>query len=125
MEMHLFEDSLSDGQRVVFGETAARAIYVTAGAVSVDERVYGLDEGFVADGPVTLTAGGGAGAGACRRRSLPYHPGNPPGSSEGRSRTALRSPAISCGWTACPSRRAAARCCIPIRGRASAACAKA
>lgn len=57
MEMHLFEDSLSDGQRVVFGDTRARAIYVTAGAVSVDGRVYGLDEGFVADGPVTLTAG--------------------------------------------------------------------
>jgi len=57
MKMHLFEDSLSNGQEVVLGDTRARAIYVTAGQVSVGGQAYGLDEGFVANGPVTVTAG--------------------------------------------------------------------
>ena len=57
MKMHLLEDSLSNGQEVVFGNTRARAIYVTAGQVSVSGQAYGLDEGFVANGPVTVTAG--------------------------------------------------------------------
>ena len=57
MEMHLFEDSLADGQEAVFGATPARAIYVTAGQVSVDGAVYACDEGFMAAGPVTVVAG--------------------------------------------------------------------
>ena len=31
MDLHLFEDTLLDGQEVSFGDTAARAIFVTAG----------------------------------------------------------------------------------------------
>lgn len=57
MKLHLFEDNLTDGQRVAFGETVARAIYVTAGEVTVDGKVHTCDEGFVANGPVTLVAG--------------------------------------------------------------------
>lgn len=57
MKMHLFEDSLSNGQQVTFGDTAARAIYLTAGSVTVDGQVYALDDGFVANGQVTVTAG--------------------------------------------------------------------
>jgi hypothetical protein len=57
MELHLFEDTLSDGQQVTFGDTIARAIYVTAGEVTVDGQLHPRDEGFVIDGPVTLTAG--------------------------------------------------------------------
>lgn len=61
MDLHLFEDTLLDGQEVGFGDTAARAIFVTAGQVTVDGRVYATDEGFMTDGPVTLKAGlGGA-----------------------------------------------------------------
>lgn len=57
MDLHLFEDTLSDGQQVVFGDTAARAIYVTAGEVTVDGALYSCDEGLVISGPVTLLAG--------------------------------------------------------------------
>lgn len=57
MELHLFEDNLSNGQTVAFGDTCSRAIYVTAGEVTVEGNSYGLDEGFVASGPVTLVAG--------------------------------------------------------------------
>ncbi len=57
MDLHLFEDNLSDGQQVTFGDTIARAIYVTAGEVNVDGTSHPIDEGFVIDGPVTLTAG--------------------------------------------------------------------
>ncbi|WP_282608653.1 hypothetical protein [Pelagibius sp. Alg239-R121] len=57
MELHLFEDNLSDGQQAAFGDTIARAIYVTAGEVTVEGKVHSCDEGFVADGPVTLVAG--------------------------------------------------------------------
>lgn len=57
MELHLFEDNLSDGQKVAFGDTVARAIYVTAGEVTVDGEVHSLDQGFVANGPLTLVAG--------------------------------------------------------------------
>jgi hypothetical protein len=57
MDLHLFEDNLSDGQQVTFGGTIARAIYVTAGEVKVDGTLHPVDDGFVTDGPVTLTAG--------------------------------------------------------------------
>lgn len=57
MHLHLFEDTFTDGQTVVFGETAGRAIYVTAGEVSLNGVIHPRDEGFVSDGPVTLKAG--------------------------------------------------------------------
>lgn len=57
MKLHLFEDSLSDGQQVVFSRAPARAIYVTAGEVYSDGTTYRCDDGLVADRPVILTAG--------------------------------------------------------------------
>ena len=57
MDMHLLEDCLSNGQQVSFGGTAARAIFVTAGEVVFEGTAYGSDSGFVATGPLTLTAG--------------------------------------------------------------------
>ncbi len=57
MDLHLFEDTLLDGQEVSFGDTAARAIFVTAGEVTIHGRIHATDDGFMTDGPVTLRAG--------------------------------------------------------------------
>jgi hypothetical protein len=57
MNLYLFEDTLLDGQDVSFGDTAARAIYVTAGQVAAEGRVHASDEGIMTDGPVILKAG--------------------------------------------------------------------
>ena len=57
MDLHLFEDTLLDGQEVMFGDTAARAIFVTAGEITVGDRVHATDAGFMTDGPVRLVAG--------------------------------------------------------------------
>lgn len=57
MDLHLVEESLSDGQQVTFADTPARALYVTAGEISVDGTLYPCDEGVVAAGPMTVTAG--------------------------------------------------------------------
>lgn len=57
MELHLFEDTITAGQAIVLSDTTARAIYVTAGEITCDDRTYNCDDGLVADGPVTLTAG--------------------------------------------------------------------
>lgn len=59
MNLHLFEDTLTAGQVIVLPDTTARAIYVTAGQISCNTQTYDGDEGFVADGPVTVTAGPG------------------------------------------------------------------
>lgn len=57
MEIHLFEDNIAAGQQVTFSDTVARAIYVTAGDITSGGQEYVCDDGFVADGPVTLIAG--------------------------------------------------------------------
>jgi hypothetical protein len=57
MNLHLFEDTLLDGQEVRFGDTVARAIFVTGGDVTVEGKVHSTDDGFMTDGPVTLRAG--------------------------------------------------------------------
>ncbi len=59
MQIHLFEDSLTNGQQVAFGDTPARTIYMTAGEVTVDGTVHACGSGFVASGPLALTAGTG------------------------------------------------------------------
>lgn len=57
MELHLFEDNIAAGQQVTLPDTVARAIYVTAGGITSGGQEYVCDDGFVADGPVTLIAG--------------------------------------------------------------------
>ena len=58
MDLHLFEDNLSDGQKISYGDTIARALYVTAGDVTVDGHVHSYDDGFVSNRPMMLVAGG-------------------------------------------------------------------
>lgn len=57
MELHLFEDNIAAGQKLTLSDTVARAIYVIGGAISNDEQEFVCDNGFVADGATTLTAG--------------------------------------------------------------------
>jgi hypothetical protein len=57
MELHLFEDNIAAGQKVILSDAVARAIYITAGDITSGEQNYVCDDGFVADGPVALSAG--------------------------------------------------------------------
>ena len=128
MELHLFEDNLSDGQKVAFGNSVARAIYVTAGEVTVNGKVHSLDQGFVANGPLTLVAGAEAhrfGAGICLVRR-PRHPlSNRSGNFQVTCRRICQEPAVFCGLTASRFHHRARQCCTPTRVRASVACVRA
>ena len=57
-ELRLFEDSLFGGEEVRFEAPAPRAIYVSAGSVSVDGADVPLDEGVVSTDAATVRAGG-------------------------------------------------------------------
>ena len=57
-EMRLFEDTMFGGEEVRFDDPAPRAIYVSAGSVSVSGEDVPSDEGLVSTAPVTLRAGG-------------------------------------------------------------------
>ena len=57
-EMRLFEDTLFGDEEVRFREPAPRALYVSAGSISVDGEDVPLDGGVVLTGAATLCAGG-------------------------------------------------------------------
>ena len=57
-EMCLFEDILFGGEEVRFEASVPRAIYVSAGGISVDGDYVPLDEGVVSTDAVTLRANG-------------------------------------------------------------------
>ena len=57
-EMRLFEDTLFGDEEVRFREPAPRALYVSAGSISVDGEDVPLDGGVVSTGAATLCAGG-------------------------------------------------------------------
>ena len=57
-EMRLFEDTLFGGEEVRFDDPAPRALYVSAGRISVDRDDVPMDEGLVSTSAVTLRAGG-------------------------------------------------------------------
>ena len=57
-EMRLFEDTLFGGEEVRFDDLAPRALYVSAGSISVDGEDVPSDEGLVSTGAVTLRAEG-------------------------------------------------------------------
>ena len=56
--MRLFEDTLFGDEEVRFDDPAPRAIYVSAGSISVDTEDVPLDGGVVLTAAVTLCAGG-------------------------------------------------------------------
>ena len=57
-EMQLFEDILFGDEEVRFEDPAPRALYVSAGTVSVNGNELPLDEGVVSTDAVTVCAGG-------------------------------------------------------------------
>ena len=57
-EMRLFEDTLFGGEKVRFEAPAPRAIYVSAGSVSVNGENVPLDGGVVSTDATTVRAGG-------------------------------------------------------------------
>ena len=57
-EMRLFEDTLFGDEEVRFDDPAPRAIYVSAGSISVDGEDVPLDGGVVLTDAATLCAGG-------------------------------------------------------------------
>ena len=57
-EMRLFEDTLFGDEEVRFDDPAPRAIYVSAGSISVDAEDVPLDGGVVLTDAATLCAGG-------------------------------------------------------------------
>ena len=57
-EMRLFEDTLFGDEEVRFDDPAPRAIYVSAGSISVDGEDVPLDGGVVLADAATLCAGG-------------------------------------------------------------------
>ena len=57
-ELRLFEDTLFGGEEVRLEGPAPRAIYVSAGGVSVDGVELPLDDGVVLTGAATVRAGG-------------------------------------------------------------------
>ena len=57
-EMRLFEDTLFDGEEVRFDDPAPRALYVSAGSISVDGDDVPTNEGVVLTDAATLRAGG-------------------------------------------------------------------
>ena len=56
--MRLFEDTLFGDEEVRFDDPAPRAIYVSAGSISVDAEDVSLDGGVVLTDAATLCAGG-------------------------------------------------------------------
>ena len=56
--MRLFEDTLFGDEEVRFDDPAPRAIYVSAGSISVDAEDVPLDGGVVLTAAATLCAGG-------------------------------------------------------------------
>ncbi|MDE0204181.1 MAG: hypothetical protein OXK73_17310 [Rhodospirillaceae bacterium] len=58
-EMRLFEDILFGGEEVRFGKPVPRAIYVSAGSVSLDGNDVPLDDGVVLTDVATVCAGSG------------------------------------------------------------------
>ena len=56
--MRLFEDTLFGDEEVQFDDPAPRAIYVSAGSISVDAEDVPLDGGVVLTDAATLCAGG-------------------------------------------------------------------
>ena len=56
-EMRLFEDALFGDEEVRFEDPAPRAIYVSAGSISVDGEDVALDGGFVLTDAALLCAG--------------------------------------------------------------------
>ena len=56
-ELRLFEDALFGGEEVRFDNPAPRALYVPAGAVSVNGEEIPADEGIVLAGALRLCAG--------------------------------------------------------------------
>ena len=61
-EIRLFEDVLFGGEEVRFGGSAPRALYVSAGEVSVNGEEVPADGGVVLAPPARLCAGGGGAA---------------------------------------------------------------
>ena len=57
-EIRLFEDTLFGDEEVRFDDPAPRAIYVSAGSISVDTEDVPLDGGVVLTDAATLCAGG-------------------------------------------------------------------
>ena len=57
-EIRLFEDTLFGGEEVRFDEPAPRALYVSAGRISVDRDDVPMDEGLVSTSAATVRAGG-------------------------------------------------------------------
>ena len=57
-EMRLFEDTLFGDEEVRFEDPAPRALYVSAGTVSVNGEELPLDEGVVSTDAATVCAGG-------------------------------------------------------------------
>ncbi len=57
-EMRLFEDTLFGGEEVRFDDPAPRALYVSAGRISVDRDDVPMDEGLVSTSAATVRAGG-------------------------------------------------------------------
>ena len=57
-EIRLFEDTLFGGEEVRLEDTAPRAVYVSAGSLSVDGDDLPLDDGVVLTGAATVRAGG-------------------------------------------------------------------
>ena len=53
-EMRLFEDALFGDEEVLFEEPAPRAIYVSAGSISVDGEDVPLDGGVILTDAATL-----------------------------------------------------------------------
>ena len=57
-ELQLFEDALFGGEEVLFDDPAPRAIYVSAGSISIDGEDVPLDGGVVSTDAIRLCAGG-------------------------------------------------------------------
>ncbi|MDE0389588.1 MAG: hypothetical protein OXI75_12890 [Rhodospirillales bacterium] len=57
-EMRLFEDTLFGGEEVRFDDAAPRALYISAGRISVDRDDLPMDEGLVSTSAATVRAGG-------------------------------------------------------------------
>ncbi len=83
--MQLFEDILSDGEEVRFGESDARAIYVAAGSALVEGAGVAADNGVVLAGTALVRADAG-GATLWRWDVAP----SGTGAGDYRHRTALR-----------------------------------
>ena len=73
-EIRLFEDVLFGGEEVRFDDPAPRALYVSAGGVSVNGEEVPADGGVVLAEPLRLRAGGG-GAAVWRWEVVPANEG--------------------------------------------------